>query len=132
NHVLGLELVLADGSVVGVGSLGKYSDERRKTKDESSATAPFVLRPSSFVHPSSFVAPDAPGYDLIGLLVGSEGTFAIVTKVMVRLMRIQESVRTLLAIFNTVDEASQATSAIIAHGIIPAALEMMDGLTIKA
>ena len=98
NHVLGLELVLADGSVVEVGGL----------------------------------APDLPGYDLTGLVVGSEGTFAIVTKVMVRLMRIQESVRTLLAIFDTVDAASQATSAIVAHGIIPAALEMMDGLTIKA
>jgi len=113
NHVLGLELVLADGTVVGVGSLATADGGR--TADDSSA-----------------VGPDAPGYDLTGLFVGSEGTFAIVTKVMVRLMRIQESVRTLLAIFNTVDEASQATSAIIAHGIIPAALEMMDGLTIKA
>ena len=110
NHVLGLELVLADGSVVGVGSLGRADGGGEKP----------------------FVAPDPPGYDLTGLVVGSEGTFAIVTRVMVRLMRIQESVRTLLAIFDTVDGASRATSAIVARGIIPAALEMMDGLTIKA
>ena len=75
---------------------------------------------------------DAPGYDLTGLVVGSEGTFAIVTKIIVRLMRSQETVRTLLAIYDTVDAASETTSAIIAAGIIPAALEMMDGLTIEA
>jgi len=75
---------------------------------------------------------DTPGYDLTGLMVGSEGTFAIVTKIVVRLMRIQENVRTLLAIYDSVDAASATTSAIVAAGIIPAALEMMDGLTIEA
>jgi glycolate oxidase len=75
---------------------------------------------------------DTPGYDLTGLVVGSEGTFAIVTEVTVRLMRLQEGVRTLLATFDTMDDASRATSAIVAAGIIPAALEMMDRLTIEA
>jgi glycolate oxidase len=75
---------------------------------------------------------DTPGYDLTGLLVGSEGTFGIVTKITARLMRVQEAVRTLVAIFETVQAASEATSAIVAAGIIPAALEMMDGLTIGA
>ncbi|CAA9288591.1 MAG: Glycolate dehydrogenase, subunit GlcD [uncultured Chloroflexi bacterium] len=75
---------------------------------------------------------DSPGYDLTGLAVGSEGTFAIVTKIVVRLMPVQERVRTLLALYDTVDAASATTSAIVAAGIIPAALEMMDGLTIEA
>ena len=81
---------------------------------------------------SGGAALDTPGYDLTGLVVGSEGTFAIVTEVTVRLMRVQEGVRTLLAIFDTMDDASRATSAIVAAGIIPAALEMMDRLTIEA
>ncbi|MGI8423510.1 MAG: FAD-binding oxidoreductase, partial [Chloroflexota bacterium] len=75
---------------------------------------------------------DTPGYDLTGLVVGSEGTCAIATKIVVRLMCIQETVRTLLAIYDTVDAASATTSAIVAAGIIPAALEMMDALTIEA
>jgi glycolate oxidase len=77
-------------------------------------------------------APDSPGYDLTGLAVGSEGTFAVVTKIVVRLMRSHETVRTLLAIYDSVDAASETTSAIIAAGIIPAALEMLDGVTIEA
>ncbi len=73
-----------------------------------------------------------PGYDLTGALVGSEGTLAIVTKIAVRLVRLPESTRTLLAIFDEVDQASSAVSAIIARGIIPAALEMLDREIIKA
>ncbi len=61
-----------------------------------------------------------------GAFVGSEGTLAIVTKIVVRLLRMPESTRTLLAIFDTVDDASNAVSAIIAAGIVPSALEMMD------
>lgn len=66
------------------------------------------------------------GYDLTGLFVGSEGTFGICTKVWVRLTRDVTAVRTLLAIFETVTQATEAISAIIAAGIVPAALEMMD------
>jgi glycolate oxidase len=75
---------------------------------------------------------DTPGYDLTGLFVGSEGTFGIVTKVMVRLLPRPETWKTILADFATVDEASNAVSGIIGAGLIPAALEMMDNLTIQA
>ena len=76
--------------------------------------------------------PDAPGYDLTGLLVGSEGTLGIVTRVTVRLTRLAESVRTALASFATIDDASNAVTGIIGLGILPAALEMMDQLTCRA
>lgn len=75
---------------------------------------------------------DGPGYDLTGVIVGSEGTLAIVTKIWVKLVALPEAVKTLLAIFNTVEDASNTVSAIIAGGVIPAALEMMDHLTIQA
>ena len=77
-------------------------------------------------------APDPPGYDLLGAFVGSEGTLGIATEVTVRLMRAPEAVRTLLAAFNTTDDAGAAVSAIIAAGVIPAAIEMMDALAIEA
>ncbi len=77
-------------------------------------------------------APDTPGYDLCGVFVGSEGTMGIVTKVIVRLMRARESVRTLLAIFDQMDGATQTVVDITAAGIIPAALEIMDRTTIEA
>ncbi len=76
--------------------------------------------------------PDTPGYDLCGVFVGSEGTMGIVTKVAVRLMRTRESVRTLLAIFNHMDHATQTVVDITTAGIIPAALEIMDRTTIEA
>ncbi len=98
NHVLGLEVVLADGSVQWFG--GK--------------------------------ARESAGYDLRGIVVGSEGTLVIVTKVVVRLLKQPESVKTLLAVFETIEDASSAVSAIIAGGIVPAALEMMDRLCIEA
>ncbi len=98
NHVLGLEVVLADGSIVQTGG----------------------------------VARDLPGYDLTGAIVGSEGTLCIVTKALVRLLRLPEATRTLLAVFESVDEATAAVSAIIAAGLVPAALEMMDNVTIRA
>src|SRR5205823_2901453 len=69
---------------------------------------------------------DAPGLDLTGALVGSEGTLAIVTKVWVRLTRNPQGVRTMLGVFDSVDDATNAISEIIGAGIIPAALEMMD------
>lgn len=71
---------------------------------------------------------DSPGYDLTGLLVGSEGTLGIVTEVTVRLMRVAESVRTALAVFGSVDDACHAVSNVIGDGIVPAALEMIDRL----
>ncbi len=75
---------------------------------------------------------DTPGYDLLGLVVGSEGTLGIVTQITVRLAPLQEDARTLLAVFNSLEAASRAVSAIIAAGIIPAALEMMDQLALQA
>jgi glycolate oxidase len=77
-------------------------------------------------------APDAPGYDLLGTVVGSEGTLGVVTSVTVRLVRAPEEVRTVLAGFASTDEAGAATSAIIAAGVVPAAIEMMDALAIEA
>src|SRR5215467_2458939 len=92
NHVLGVEAVLADGSLVRFGG---------PTEDQ-------------------------PGLDLTGLLVGSEGTLAIVTKAWVRLTRDPQGWRTMLGIFESVNDATNAISAIIGAGIVPAALEMMD------
>jgi glycolate oxidase len=97
NHVLGLEIVTADGEIVWLG--GKVP---------------------------------TPGYDLTGVVVGSEGTLAIVTKVIVRLLDKPESTITLLAIFDAVTQASRAASAIIGGGVLPAALEMMDKNTMQA
>ena len=74
---------------------------------------------------------DTNGYDLLGLTVGSEGTFGIVTQATVRLTRKAQAVRTLLAVFDTIDDATQAVSDIVAAGIVPAALEMMDGVILQ-
>jgi glycolate oxidase len=78
------------------------------------------------------LAPDPPGYDLLGTVVGSEGTLGVVTSATVRLVRDPEAVRTVLAGFRSTDDAGAATSAIIAAGIVPAAIEMMDALAIEA
>ncbi len=75
---------------------------------------------------------DNPGLDLVGTIVGSEGTLAIVTKVWVRLTRDPQGYRTMLAIFETADDATNAISDIIGAGIIPAALEMMDQGIVEA
>jgi glycolate oxidase len=98
NHVLGLEVVLADGETVWVGGAVR----------------------------------DLPGYDLTGVVVGSEGTLCIVTKALVRLLALPESTRTLLAVFDSVEAATNAVSAIIGSGLVPAALEMIDRETIRA
>ena len=76
--------------------------------------------------------PDAPGYDLTGLFCGSEGTFGIVTQAVVQLVHTPAGVRTLLASFGSVAACSAAVSGIIAAGIIPAAVEMMDQLALEA
>ncbi|MCS6977882.1 MAG: FAD-binding protein [Gemmatales bacterium] len=75
---------------------------------------------------------DAPGYDLTGVIVGSEGTFGIATKIWVRLTPNPEGCRTLLGVFETVDAATNTISDIIGAGIVPAALEMMDQLILQA
>ena len=69
---------------------------------------------------------DAPGYDLTGAIVGSEGTFGIVTKVWVRVTRNPEATRTLLGVFDSIDDATDTISDIIGAGIVPAALELLD------
>ena len=74
----------------------------------------------------------APGYDLLGAFIGSEGTLGIATKVVVRLTPIPEAVTTLLAAFTTMGAGGTAVSAIIGAGILPAAIEMMDALAIEA
>ncbi len=75
---------------------------------------------------------DTPGYDLTGVVVGSEGTLALVTKVVVRLMRLPEAVKTLLGIFDTVDDATETIADLTARGITPAACEMLDHFTLQA
>src|SRR5581483_8433451 len=98
NHILGMEVVFADGSVAWVGG----------------------------------DSPDRVGLDLLGVLVGSEGTLCTITKIKVKLLPIPESVVTMMAAFPTIETASHAVSAVIGHQIIPSALEMMDQVTIGA
>ena len=75
---------------------------------------------------------DALGYDLAGVFVGSEGTFGIATKIVVRILKKPQAVKTVLAVFDRIEQASAAVSAIIAAGLVPAAVEMIDQLTIQA
>jgi glycolate oxidase len=90
--------------------------------------AEVVLPDGSLVELSTW--DDGPG--LLGAFVGSEGTLGIATKLTLRILRAPESVRTLLAGFGHTDEAGAAVSAVIAAGILPAAIEMMDAVTIEA
>jgi glycolate oxidase len=78
------------------------------------------------------VALDRPGYDLVGALVGSEGTLAVVTKVILRVAPVPEAQRTLVAFFESCEAAGEAVSAIVEAGIVPGAIEMMDRLAIEA
>ncbi len=93
NHVVSLEAVLPDGSVIEAGAKEL----------------------------------DVPGYDLVGLLTGSEGTMALVTRIGVRLMRQPEAVKTMLAIYGSTDQAGNTVGELTAQGITPVALEMLDG-----
>jgi glycolate oxidase len=93
--------------------------------------ADVVLPSGDLVHLGTATA-DRPGPDLLGLFVGSEGTLGIATAITVRLLRKPEAVQTLLAAFDSIDAAGQAVSDIIAAGIVPAAVEMMDRLAIRA
>jgi glycolate oxidase len=76
-------------------------------------------------------ATDSCGYDLTGLFVGTEGTVGIVTAITVKLTKVAEAVETLLAIFNTVDDAANTVTSITSDGITPVALEMLDGKTLR-
>ena len=75
---------------------------------------------------------EAPGYDLLGVFTGAEGTLGICTEVTLRLMPQPETVKTILAVFHTIEEASNAVSGVIAQGIIPVAMELIDRETIRA
>jgi glycolate oxidase len=75
---------------------------------------------------------DTPGYDLTGLLTGSEGTLCIVTKIIARIVHLPEAVKTMVGVFDTMDDASNTVSEIIASGVIPAAIEMMDKMILQA
>jgi glycolate oxidase len=91
----------------------------------------FVLPDGELVQVGSTLV-DAPGPDLLGLIVGSEGTLGIATKAVVRILRRPEAVQTFLAAFDSIEAGGAAVSEIIAAGIVPAAIEMMDALAIRA
>ena len=77
-------------------------------------------------------APEHPGYDLLGAFIGSEGTLGVATSLTLRLVRVPEAVQTMLVAFRSVEDAAGTVSDIIAAGILPAAIEMMDALAIEA
>ena len=91
-----------------------------------------IVLPDGRVVQTGGPAEDNPGYDLTGVIVGSEGTFGIVTKVWVRITRNPEAYRTLLGVFETVDDATNTISDLIGAGIVPGALEMLDQLILQA
>ncbi len=91
-----------------------------------------VVLPDGQVIETGGKAPDTPGYDLTGVFVGSEGTMGICTEIVVRIMRLTEGVKTLLAIYDSMEQGSETVSAIVAAGMVPATLEMMDQLVIQA
>jgi len=91
-----------------------------------------VVLPDGQVAKIGGKAPDTPGYDLPGVFVGSEGTLGVCTELVVRILRLAEGVKTLLAIYDSIEEGSETVSAIVAAGMVPATLEMMDQLVIKA
>jgi glycolate oxidase len=75
---------------------------------------------------------DAPGYDLLGAFVGSEGTLGVATRIDLRVVPVPETVRTLVAFFDDTAQAGEAVTAIVSAGIVPGAIEMMDRLSIRA
>ena len=91
-----------------------------------------VILPSGETVELGSRAADCPGYDLVGVFVGSEGTFGVASRAVLKLTRLPQAVRTILAAFPTMKSACEAVSEIIASGIIPAALEMMDHRAIVA
>jgi len=93
-------------------------------------TATVVLSDGSVVRLGS-AAPDAPGYDLLGAFIGSEGTFGIATEFTVRLTPVGEEVRTLLAVYDNLDAAGRSVTAIMAAGMLPATMELMENLGVR-
>jgi len=91
-----------------------------------------VVLPDGEVAHLGSPALDGPGYDLVSAFVGSEGTFGIATKILVRLTPTPEGVKTALAIFDSVDDACRAVTEILPRGITPAAIEMIDQTTLRA
>jgi glycolate oxidase len=91
-----------------------------------------VVLPDGAIVKLGGVAADMPGYDLVGVFVGSEGTFGIATKILVRLTPLPEGVKTILGIFNSVNEACRGVTEILARRILPAAIEMIDQKTLRA
>ena len=91
-----------------------------------------VLLPNGDITTLGSAGGETPGYDLLGAFVGSEGCFGIALDVTVRLVPNPQAVRTMLADFMSIEAGARATSAVIASGILPAAIEMMDGPTIRA
>src|SRR6202042_531618 len=87
-----------------------------------------VVLPSGDLVTLGSSPPLAPGYDLTGVFVGSEGTLGVATRIILRIVKRPETVQVLLAAFDSVSDAAQAVSDIIAAGMLPAALEMMDRL----
>ncbi len=91
-----------------------------------------VVLPDGEVVDTGGLVEDSPGYDLTGVVVGSEGTLGIVTSMALRLMRVPEAIRTMLAIFDSLEDSGNAVSGIIAEGIVPATLEIMDRTIVEA
>lgn len=91
-----------------------------------------IVTPDGDIIHTGGKAADTPGFDLTGVFCGSEGTMGIVTKIIVKLTPVTEVVKTMLGVFTSVEDASTSVSEIIASGVIPAALEMMDHLSIQA
>ncbi|MBV8229436.1 MAG: FAD-binding protein [Planctomycetaceae bacterium] len=91
-----------------------------------------LVLPDGSVWQTGGITEENPGYDLTGLIVGHEGTFGIITKVIVNLARDPEAGRTLQGVFESVDQATETVTGIVAAGIVPAAVEMLDGLMIQA
>ena len=91
-----------------------------------------VTPDGEIVNLGGYKSVEPPGYDLLGAFIGSEGTLGVATKIVTRLLRKPELVKTLLAGFNSTTEAGEVVSEIIASGILPAAVEMMDALAIEA
>jgi glycolate oxidase len=124
------QLVCSIGGTVAENSGGVHCLKYGFTTNHVTALE-VVLPDGEVVHLGS-KAPDPVGYDLLGAFVGSEGTLGIASKVTLRIVRKPETVETLLAAFPSVDEAGAVVSEIIAAGIIPAAAEIMDSLSIEA
>jgi len=91
-----------------------------------------VVTPDGSIFDLGGAVPEQPGYDLTGLFVGSEGTLGIATEVTLRLLKTPEAICVLLADFPDVETAGQVVTEIVAAGIIPAGMEMMDNLSINA